>query len=366
MTNATRERIAAEARQAEQQMADIQQGKVVDIPPAPQLVAEPDPVADPVDPTPVDNRFGTGTPVDPAADPGSGPITAEQFAALQQQMQSLQGRFEHTQQQLSEAQVRASTLERLVALKSAADDTPQAPAPRQKRQIADAKLIAEYGEELVGLMRSVTQEELEYTVMPLVDQVQALAARVGQLTEGVQVTQQHVARDSQSRFNTEMDRLVTDAKGEPDWQRINTMHNAPTYDRRFVDWLAKPSEDSYEPRQKSLDRYYNDGNAQACARFFNKFKAEVGLPDGTATHDSAAQPPSVAAALVSPSPAAPGTPSTRSRGPQGRTYTSLEMERHYDDKTKGKWAGREAEWKKIAADIDKAVMEGRFIEERKR
>jgi hypothetical protein len=360
----TPQRVLDEARAAEEQLEQLRQQRFDGVPPAPNAQPTNPPVDEPgTPPVSADNQFGQGQPVATPPGEGGGPITADQFAQLQQQLSTLQGRLNSSEQRLSEATGRATQLERLLVLRQQ-EQTPAAPpTPRQKKKLANPKLVEEYGEELVGLIRSVAEEEVEFVSANLIDQVQALGARVAQIEQAVRQVGMHVKHTTQVSFDSQMNQLVKDDKGNPDWQAINTMHTRG--DTRFVDWLAKTDKFSREPRQQVLNAFYEDGDAEACAQFFNSFKAEAGLPDGTATTPSVSAPaPSPAASMVSPSTTGGAAPSGNGQRQKGRTFKLSEIEAHYNAKTKGHWNGRIKEWEALRDEMDKAVMDGRVIDDK--
>lgn len=357
----TPQRVIDEARAAEQQMAELNGAQ----PPAePNSGEGGDEGGAPPAAREADTQFGVGQearelPQTPAPNaPQSGPIDAEAFAQLQQRLHTLEGNFNRANAQLAEERGRNQTLERMIAERiNERSAAPAAPAPAPASLVSDAE-IEELGPDLVDVMRRLVREGLQGAVNPLLDRLQQLEATLTQTAGVAQHSAESAARIADERFVTRMNELVKDGKGNPDWSHINTMHESG--DNRFVDWLNKNGEDSDEPRLNIIRRAFQARDADRCAGMINRFKQSAGMPDGTAATPAEIPPTAAAAALVSPSTTGNGQP-TAGRGTQARTYTKDDVDRHYDEKVKGKWKGKEAKWQQIANDMDKAVVEGRFV-----
>jgi hypothetical protein len=367
----TPQRIRDEAVAAEQQMAQLRdQASGVTTPSS--LPSDDGSNVPPRDP---DTQFGVAqevttyeAPQDPPASDGSGPIDAEAMARLQQQFATLQGNFSRQAAELQSSRERNQllerTLERALARNEERPPVPAAPAPSPAPSSVTAKEIEEYGEDLTDFIRRLVRDGVQSAVNPLLDTIQKLTHRLSETSQVVQTTKQLTEDQLRDNYNRRMDQLVKDGKGEPDWQHINLMHQTHG-DSRFVDWLNKIGEDSDQPRLSIIQRAYANYDADLCARMINKFKRDVGMPDGTRPSEDPTQTPTarVAAALVSPSTTGSGTGAPTRGRPAAKTYTEDDVKRHYDEKTKGKWRGREAEWQRIADDMDKAVLEQRYVAE---
>lgn len=125
----------------------------------------------------------------------------------------------------------------------------------------------------------------------------------------------------------------------PRWQQINS-------DQRFIDWLSG----QIDPRtgMSALDELrsaYQTFDAQACAQYFLTFERMVFGQQG---HTQ----------LMEPNPSG-GMPPGHGNPQQTRIFTAAEYRRHYDEKTKGLWNHRMAEWEEIRKELDRAFSEGR-------
>lgn len=346
----TPQRVIDEAREAEKQMAEL----TGETPPAPET-PEPN-TEEPPRARSADTEFGVQQTTEQAHSP-SGPIDAAAYAALQQKLASLEGNFGKLNTQLAETRGRNDTLERMITART---EVPPTPAPTAPTSSVSADEETEFGPDLVDLMRRVARD----TMGPILDKLQRIDTALSE-TKGIA---QHSAQQAQStsddRFVSSMNALVTDTKGSPDWSSINTMHERG--DSRFVDWLNEVGEDSDEPRLNIIRRAFASRDANRCARMINRFKDSVRMADGTAkpSADTGAES-QPAAELISPNATGSG-----SQVPSGKSapklYTKEDIDKHYDDKVKGKWRGRETKWQQISNDMDKAVAENRFVESTRR
>ena len=296
----------------------------------------------------------------PAEGPGGEPITAEKYAELLQKYETLQGLHNKDQQKLAQTEGRLETLERIMQAQAAARAAePQEPAPPAKREpkaLVTKEEIDDFGADLTDFTRRLAREEFGPAIDDVLEQLQKLQTKVAQLSQVAGSAAEVAATTAEERFCVEMDRLVQGADGTPNWREIND-------DQNFIDWLQNVGQDSDEPRQVVLVRAYQRKDARKCAGFFNAYKREKGLPEGPAAQGAPpapqAEPANPAASLVSPSPVAPAAP-TSNRG-KGKTYRLAEIEQVYSDYTKGKYKGREAEYRQLTAEFDKAAQEGRVI-----
>lgn len=290
-------------------------------------------------------------------DHGGEPITAEKYAELQQKYETLQGLHNKDRQKLAQTEGRVDTLERIVQAQAAArtaEPAPTAPARREPQSLVTKDEIEEFGADLTDFTRRLAREEFTPALEDVLDQLQKLNTTVAGMKQVVGSTAEVAANTAEERFHAEMDKLVQGGDGTPDWEKIN-------YDQNFIDWLENVGQDSDEPRKNVLVRAYQRKDARKCAGFFNAYKREKGLPQGPAAPGTPPSPPSVpanpAASLVSPAPVAPAAP-TSNRG-KGKTYSLAEIEQVYSDYTKGKYKGRENEYRQLTAEFDRAWQEGR-------
>jgi hypothetical protein len=359
------QRIRDDAVAAEQQMAQLRDeanGNVSTTPPGDEGTPPRDP----------DTQFGVGQQVTsiensnepPTPTEGSGPVDAEAMARLQQRLATLEGNFSRQSAELQSARERNQllerTLERALQRNEERPPVPATPAPAPVSSVSQSE-IDEFGADLTDFINRLIKDGVQKALTPVLDTLQTLTTSVSQVSQVAKSTAQVSEEREWADYQKRMNELVKDGNGNPDWQQINTMHERG--DSRFVDWLKNIGEDSDEPRLNVIQRAFQARDADRCARMINNFKRDMGMPDGTKPPEQPVQKPDArAAALVSPSTTGSGTGAPRGR-PPAKTYTKEDVDRHYDEKVKGKWKGREAEWQRIADDMDKAVLEQRYVTE---
>ncbi len=350
------QRIRDDAANAEAELRRLAEG----------AAAPTEPVAPGEPPRSLDNQFANGdhpnqipTPTDTPEGDGSNAIDAAEYAKLKQQFETLQGLHNRDKARIAEDRTRLDVLERLVAVQQAAREAVPTPTPAAapKISLVTPAEETEFGADLIDVVRRAAKEQIAEALHPIFDQIQALGTKVDRLGHTATAAAHTSAQLTANSFAEQMDRLVTDAEGRPDWQLWD--HSAERGDSRFVDWLAQTGEDSDEPRLTVLQRAYQKQDAAKCARFFLSFKRAHNLPNGKPDGSAPAKPAvNPADAMIAPSPVAPSTPSAN-RGTGKKSYKIAEVESHYGEKTKGKWKGREAEWKRIADDMDDAAANNR-------
>jgi hypothetical protein len=357
---ATPQRIRDDARAAEQQLAALATPPS-DPPPAGTPPVPPEGEASLDDRPPSDTPHPNAVPS--SAPEPSGAITAEDYAALRHQFETLQGIHNRDVTKMAQTEGRLESLERILAAQAAARAVEPAPTPAapEPSLLSDAE-VKEFGEDLIDVIRRAAREEWQKPFRLLMNDVQRLSAQLATLSQTSQSTSEVVSQSAEQMFNERMDKLVVDGTGTPDWQTINTAHLRG--DTKFVDWLDQIGQDSDEPRKNVLVRAYQRKDAEKCAGMFNAYKDSAGLVRGNGpARPSGAAPagPAPADAFVSPSPVANSSPSTtRGRGSQ-KVWKLSEIEKVYDDYTKGhyKTDAQRAQYAKLTAEIDQATLEGR-------
>jgi len=361
------QRIRDEARAAEAEAERLKAGMQPassDAPPPP--APGNDPVDPPAPPRSLDDVPPGEAPHPNAIDPpprdnaGGEPVTAESYAALLQQYESLQGINNRNQQQVLQMQGRLDAMDRYLAIQqqaaTAAPPAAPAPAPAPVQPLVTEAEIEDMGADLTDFIRRLCRETLGATHRPILDQLQQLQTKVAALSQTTQVATTKLATTEEQAFNAKMDQKITDASGAPDWEKINNAHNYG--DNSFVDWLNQIGHDSDETRLAVIQRAYQRKDADTCARLINAYKAEKGLPNGKPNVPAGSTPPTPAASMISPTPVAASNP-TRNRGAT-KTWKLSDIEHNYDDYTKGKYRGKEGEWTKLKAEMDAAAREGRI------
>lgn len=366
---ATPDRVRQAAREADQQLRDLAAAGVIPGGPIVDPNAPPGNEPPPAPPSP-DDHFTPGphpNAIDPPApapdepvDESGNLITPEAFAQLQQKLDTALGTHNRDVALVAELRGRLEVMERLMLAKQNTAEPAPAPAPPAKESLVTAAEEKEFGADLIDVMRKVVKEEMGPFMNQYYNELTKLNTAISQL-KGITGQVAQVTTDmSMQQFNRQLDALVQDASGNPDWHAID--NSADAGDRRFLDWLAQTGEDSDQTRLVVLQSAYQRKDSAKCAAMFNAFKRSVGMATGpqsapTTPVPTAANP---AAAIVSPSPVAPA-PAPSTRPGQKKVWKLADVEQIYTDKTKGKFRGREAEFARLVAETDLATVEGRVV-----
>lgn len=201
---------------------------------------------------------------------------------------------------------------------------------------------ADYGDDLIDLTRRAARE----AVGPELD-----ALRL----ENERLTKQ-VSSGSRRDLFARMDQAV------PTWRQINTS-------LQFKAWLRLPNVYTGQLRGNMLKAAVDGAEAPKVISLFKDFLAEAAatgqqVPQAQQIEQQAPAAVPHVAALALDTLAAPG----RARPASGDTqvpadkpiYTRDQISRFYSDSRKGLYAGREAEYRAIEADLQKAQGEGRI------
>lgn len=262
----------------------------------------------------------------------------------QQRYTSLQGKYNA---EVPELQAQVRSMERIIANMQQAprQETPRAaptPPPFAELEIDPADKEA-YGEELI----TKAQRWAEAKLAPRFAQIDArLASYEGR-------TQQIAQQSAATTVEGQLDRSL------PNWREVNN-------DPRFLSWLGQPDPFSGLPRQQLITDAHVSGDAPRTLAFFQAFLREqtaVTPGPGTQTAQTAAPVAPAAERLPLESLAAPGrgaaTPAAPG-APAPRIWTNASIQALYQQKIRGLWNGREADFARLEQDIHIAPAEGRF------
>ncbi len=174
---------------------------------------------------------------------------------------------------------------------------------------------------------------------------QLIAHRVREATKNLQVPPQ-VPQELNSRVEQlEHSQMNLSEQGffremldkVPDWEAINI-------NPKFVEWLQTIDPYTGVTRQALLNDARNSLNAARAIAFFTGWKAEKGA--STRAPQGRTQPS--------------GNRPSSSGTPEKKTYTIDEVKRFYEDARRGKYRGRDEEYRSIDKDIVAAQAEGRI------
>lgn len=209
---------------------------------------------------------------------------------------------------------KAELEKRLSALEQAKEQAQDTAQPMSKEVIE--RLENEFGQDFAQLIMDVVRAELKGQQTPIIDELEALRK-----------TQKESA---EQRFMQELAQLV------PEWRQINV-------DAQFHAWLAQTDPLSGRTRQELLDAAGQSLDAQRVSAIFSAFKATQGAPSAKA---SAAQPKSVSPARSTAADPAPAKPA----------YSIKDWQQLQDDYRRGRYRGREDEFRRKEAEIHAALF----------
>lgn len=287
-----------------------------------------------------------------AAQPAAAPKAAEQtpqlspeetIAALTARLATLQGKYnKETPRALAESRRRGEYIVKLEAevkrLREAAKANPAAAVESDAYKL----LVAEYGKPAADAMVALTVEQagerkpVEETVLEPLLETDADAARLA--------------------LNGEIA-----AYAGRDWLEVNESQG-------FNDWsYVTKDEATGEYANVLMNRAYAAGDAQAVAKFFNDYKAAKRPPENKPTADDAATTQLTAEQLAMQAPDARANPNPDVADPNsqhgaGKWFTTAETNKFYDDASKGRYKGKDEEFKLKEAEIMDAMVHGRISE----
>lgn len=326
----TAQRIREEAAAAEDQL--LQLATATAPTPAP---AEPAANVEPSDdPTPA-------PPPPPAPQPSA---LEREYAELKHRHETLQGMFarqgadtQTLQQQLAQVQ---QQLQQLTAA------SPRPPEPTTTGRVT-AKDREEYGDALIDLIRRVAQEATHVPLATHTARLDRLESAI-KTAEGKAVAATATAEElAAEKFYNALTQL------HPDWETVNES-------QEWLTWLAGHDAMSGVRRDELLQRAHKSLNVRQVAAIFTAFKTDTGK-SGTASGGAKSGEPRIdPKSIVTPSAAA--TPSQNANSPgvtRGKTFTGKDLDKLYDDYTKGKIDA--ATFKQREAEIHLAAAEGRLL-----
>ena len=221
-----------------------------------------------------------------------------------------------------------SLKEELTTLRSENESLKSVPVEQQtesKQLITDSDR-EQYGDELLDVMKRVSQEVMSKSVAP--------SQNVAKLEKDVTTTQQELLAMKEQRFRNELISYC------PNWETINT-------DKGFLDWLGELDDLTGQTRQSMLEDAHQSYDSWRVANFFNKYL------EGQTQAEPSSNKPSLET-QVTPKP------SGKSKSPSGKTYyTTQEVAKFYADCRSGKYKNK-AERDRIENDIFKAMADNRI------
>jgi len=245
----------------------------------------------------------------------------------QQKYKTLKGMYDAEVPRLH-AQVKELTAQ-MNRLQSAVEKpTPKEP-DKPTKLVTDAD-VQTFGEDLIEVQRKVARE----VAMEFRSEIDALKADNDKLREQLQSTGSKMVEAS---FEQKLHRLV------PDFDAVNV-------DPKWVEWLNEYDPILRGPRKLVAQDAFNRGDADAVADYVVMFKKSI----------APVEPPKSKAEELSKQVQPRRTGSgTGQPAPQGKTYSSRDIERLFKQAADFGAKGKLDEARKLEAEIDAAYMDGR-------
>lgn len=246
---------------------------------------------------------------------------------------------------------------------------------RQVSQLAQAaasneSLVAEMREELskmrenkqpdkpLELSHILSDEDRAYLKeQELDDRTQQILVRLAQAVGGGELkqkmnemSQQFESFKQEWKHAGEQQRDTMIRSAIPDFEQINS-------DPNFHEWLDRRlSKFSNRKIRDELQDAFNSGDIALVKAGIDQFKLE-------SQHEQ--PPPAAKPAATTPGKPRPTIEPNESFGstqnPSGkRTFTREEMNKHYTERTQGRWVGREQQWQAIADEMTAAAFDNRI------
>ena len=244
------------------------------------------------------------------------PRLNQQVREMTAQITTLQNQLQHTQQQVSEASTQASS------------ETPKT---------VDPSAYEDYGDEIKMLAEKLNTA---------LDDNERLKSELGSIKEYQQSDRQERQATAQERFFTTLDDRL------PNWREVNE-------DSDFHSWLAEVHPYTGQARQAHLTDAEKNLDVGRVVSIFQDFLDQSGrtAPQGKGDNVPAPEPEPQEKPKpknVQPSKRKADAPPQDNK----KTYTRAEIEKHYAERTQGKWGSRLDEWERIAKDMKRAVANG--------
>ena len=248
---------------------------------------------------------------------------------FQQRYRTLKGMYDAEVPRLH-AQVKELT-SRVEQLQRAAEAPKPAPAAPETptKLVTDADVQA-FGEDLIEVQRKVARE----VASEFRKELDELKGENAKLREQLTATGTQV---SEASFEQRLHRLV------PDFDALNT-------DSKWIEWLNEIDPMLRGPRKNAAQHAFNTGDAEGVAHYVELYKSSFAPPPAPADKSEEL------ARQVQPNRRAA---SSSQPVPQGRTYTSADIDQMFKKVAELGNRGQIEESKKLEAEIDAAYMEGR-------
>ena len=266
---------------------------------------------------------------------------------------TLQGMYNSEKRLNDSLQGRVDSLENILAGLQAAREVPAPePSAASAEVIADSLLteqeITDYGPDMIDVVKRAAREAVSGELATLREENAQLKAVVGNVGN-----QQEL--DVRGRLYANLTTAV------PNWKQVNKHPD-------FLDWLSQVDVYAGVPRNQMLSRAFETNDTERVIQFFKGFLSEnaalqpaanAEAPDVTPDIEPAGQPRVTLESLASPGLGHGGGADNISE--TGRMWKESEIGAFYEDARKGKFKGRQDDYKATENEIQAALTEGRIL-----
>jgi len=275
----------------------------------------------------------------PKAEVTEHPSTAD----FEHKYKTLQGMYNSEKRRNSELQEYLNDLRTQVEeLKEAQTSKPDQEIQEvaEKLSLLSPDEIEDYGSDLIDVMKRAAREAVQ-------DEINELRAENAELKQAAgQITNRFV-EDERSKLYNALDSQVEN------WRDINR-------DYEFLQWLNERDVYSGESRKTLLNKAFLANDAGRVINFFKGFLNETAAvtPSG-AGHQAERKKKTSLESLASPGTGASSSADNTSN--QGRMWKESDIARFYEDARKGKFKGRDDEYRRTERSIQAAMTSGRLL-----
>lgn len=216
-------------------------------------------------------------------------------------------------------------------------EPPKPPEPAPAKKLVTEQDVEAFGPDLVDMIRRAAREIADEEMGPIKAKLEATEAELAATKGTVETVATTQSRSTKDKFMGELAQLV------PDWSTVNA-------DTGFLQWLNEVDAFAGVPRQELLDDAAAKFDAQRVARIFNAYK------DTTAPPAPPPAPKDDLTRLVQPGSNRVPAPTEAPAKP--KTWTAQAIDDFYKAMARGDYKGREADAKRIEAEIDQALSIG--------
>ena len=300
--------------------------------------------SDPVDSQEIDNNL-----LSEAEAPQVAELPVEEN--FEHKYKTLQGMYNSEKRLSAELSGRVDALEGMLAnlqnVKGSQVEIVETPAGDMNAAVESLltdEEIADYGPDMIDVVKRAAQEAVS-------GQLEVLRKENEQLKEVVGNAAQTIELDARGKLYGTLTQAV------PDWKQVNQSPD-------FLGWLAQPDVYSGVARKSMLTRAFEQNDTNRVIQFFKGFLTENAALQPAANTEETGEaprrkPPVSLESLASPGLGASGGADNISE--TGRMWKESEIGTFYEDARKGKFKGREQDYKAIEQQIQAALSQGNIL-----